>query len=633
MATYDVTAIGTNVSLTDTYDVGSKSMQRIPGQDKVIISWLSELTTYVQAFSVNKTNGNLAAIGSPLNVGSCGTIVYGVSVCIIDSTNFAIFWNSVGDDGFCQLFKLDSTGNVSSNGSSLEYDTTNGTYPTCVLMDSTHILNIWSGDLNDGYAQIFTVNTTNGTITKTGSAYEFDTSFYIHGSLQKINETKAIIFYTGLGDDGYAKVLSINTSTWAVTAAGSTFEFRDAVNNRGNACVLMPNNKIINIYTNKDNGSTFIRSFSINDSTWEITAWGAENNIGTIRTSDGSVTLQKVDDTHVIALHQGVDYLSYCRVLTLNTSNGSLANSANVINLYNAFVEYATSTFFEEKPGLFLFSWSRTGSNRYSRIQSISVEMPPVAPTVTTQAVSDILPTTATGNGNITDTGGVNPHLRGIAYMPASSGDISFIPLPNPSFEDSTLGWAGAGTLARSSEQAKYGTYSMKVSWTSGSEAYGEIHPTPATYSGKKITFSVCVWSSVANMACLNIYDNAGAGYEAVQSAYHPGDSTWRLLTVTKTLRNGLTDLILRCRIVTGSANSAYFDGVLSPYSDSVSPTLSIDSGNYSTGAFTKALTGLTPNTDYRAVAFAQNSVGVGNGSTVGFTTLKADESNFFQLF
>lgn len=255
------------------------------------------------------------------------------------------------------------------------------------------------------------------------------------------------------------------------------------------------------------------------------------------------------------------------------------------------------------------------------------------SPTITTQAVSDITKDSATGNGNITDTGGINPHSRGIAYMPASSGDISFIPLPNNSFEDSTLVWGGVGTLARSSEQAKYGTYSMKVSWTSGSEAYGEIHPTPATYSGKKITFSAWVWSSVANMACLNIYDNAGAGYEAVQSAYHPGDSTWRLLTVSKTLRSGLTDLILRCRIATGSANSAYFDGVLSPYSDSVSPTLAIDSGNYSTGAFTKALTGLTPNTDYRAVAFAQNSVGVGNGSTVGFTTLKADESNFFQLF
>lgn len=113
----------------------------------------------------------------------------------------------------------------------------------------------------------------------------------------------------------------------------------------------------------------------------------------------------------------------------------------------------------------------------------------------------------------------------------------------------------------------------------------------------------------------------------------NPSPETREQLAVSKTLRSGLTDLILRCRIATGSANSAYFDGILSPYSDSVSPTLAIDSGNYSTGAFTKALTGLTPNTDYRALAFAQNSAGVGNGSTVGFTTLKADESNFFQLF
>lgn len=486
MATYDVTAVGNNVSLTNTYSVGSKSMQRIPGQDKVVISWLSESNiTYVQAFSVNKTNGNLSAIGSPLNVGSCGYYSYGVSVCIIDSTNFAIFWNGVGDDGFCQLFKLDETGNVSTNGSSLEYDTTNGTYPSSVLMDSTHILNIWSGEGNDGYAQIFTVNTTNGTITKTGSAYEFDTNSYTYGSLQKINATKAIVFYAGLGNDGYARVLSINTSTWAVTGAGSTFEFKDNVENVGNACVLMPNNKIINIYTSIDDKKTSIRSFSINDSTWEITAWGAENNIGTIRTDRESVTLQKVDDTHVIALHQGVNYLSYCRVLTLNTSNGNLEDSANVINLYNLFAEHATSTFFEEKPGLFLFSWSRTGGDFYSRIQSVQVEMPLVAPTVTTQAVSSIDKTTATGNGNITDTGGENATRRGFCYLQGSSGD-------------------------------------------------------PTT------------------------------------------------------------------------ANSVVYDD-----------------GSFGTGAYTKAITGLTPNTTYRVRAYAVNSAGTSYGSTVSFTTLKADESNF----
>jgi len=47
----------------------------------------------------------------------------------------------------------------------------------------------------------------------------------------------------------------------------------------------------------------------------------------------------------------------------------------------------------------------------------------PVAPTVTTQAVDDILSTTATGNGNITATGGANADHRGVVYGKTSKGD------------------------------------------------------------------------------------------------------------------------------------------------------------------------------------------------------------------
>jgi len=47
----------------------------------------------------------------------------------------------------------------------------------------------------------------------------------------------------------------------------------------------------------------------------------------------------------------------------------------------------------------------------------------PVAPTVTTQAVSAVDVTTATGNGNITDTGGSNPTTRGFCYKTGTSGD------------------------------------------------------------------------------------------------------------------------------------------------------------------------------------------------------------------
>jgi hypothetical protein len=42
---------------------------------------------------------------------------------------------------------------------------------------------------------------------------------------------------------------------------------------------------------------------------------------------------------------------------------------------------------------------------------------PPVAPTVTTQAATDVAATSCTGNGNITDTGGENPSERGIQVL------------------------------------------------------------------------------------------------------------------------------------------------------------------------------------------------------------------------
>lgn len=44
-------------------------------------------------------------------------------------------------------------------------------------------------------------------------------------------------------------------------------------------------------------------------------------------------------------------------------------------------------------------------------------------PTVTTQACTNVLSTSATLNGNITNTGGVNPTLRGFCYMVGTSGD------------------------------------------------------------------------------------------------------------------------------------------------------------------------------------------------------------------
>ena len=53
----------------------------------------------------------------------------------------------------------------------------------------------------------------------------------------------------------------------------------------------------------------------------------------------------------------------------------------------------------------------------------VVVDYTVVAPTVTTQAATDVAATSCTGNGNITATGGVNCSRRGFCYMVGTSGD------------------------------------------------------------------------------------------------------------------------------------------------------------------------------------------------------------------
>ncbi|MBA7579636.1 hypothetical protein ES708_21507 [subsurface metagenome] len=58
------------------------------------------------------------------------------------------------------------------------------------------------------------------------------------------------------------------------------------------------------------------------------------------------------------------------------------------------------------------YAYNSAGYGYGAQVEFTTVE----APTVTTQAVDDILPTTATGNGNMTDNGGENASKRGVCW-------------------------------------------------------------------------------------------------------------------------------------------------------------------------------------------------------------------------
>jgi hypothetical protein len=370
---YNVAALNSPFEFYAAGGISSKNIAKIPGVDRVIMAWFQSTTVVnVQAFSVNTTGspGAIAAIGTPLDIetGTAGGTSSGISLVLIDASNAAIFWPSVDSDGFARLVSISGVGNITANGSSIEYDTTNGTWPVSCLMDSTHILNVWQGTDGDGFAQIFTVNTGAGTITATGSPFEFETVDYegsTLGGLVKLSATKAIVFYRGVDSDGWSRVLDINTGTWAVTAAGSAFEFQDTAAIAGNSTIFMADGSpmiAVNGWFNQTGvNNDVVGSFSIDTGTWAITAFGSNLTLSAgTGSATAEITIQKVDATHGIGFFRGpgatTDF-GQARVFTYNSITGTLTATANIINFDDERFDWTTSCVMEQNPGMYVVAW------------------------------------------------------------------------------------------------------------------------------------------------------------------------------------------------------------------------------------------------------------------------------------
>ena len=191
-------------------------------------------------------------------------------------------------------------------------------------------------------------------------------------------------------------------------------------------------------------------------------------------------------------------------------------------------------------------------------------------PTVTTQAVSSILSTTATGNGNITATGGVNATKRGVCYNTTG----------NPTVADSKVeatGSFGIGAftslMTGLSPGIKY--YVKAYAYNSEGYAYGA----EVDFTTDKVAPTVTTQAPTV------------------------------VLATTVTANGNITAL--------GGENSTVrgFQYGLT----AVATWDAHDDGDFATGAFTKGLTSLTANTSYWIRAYATNSIGTGYGSWVQF--------------
>lgn len=128
-------------------------------------------------------------------------------------------------------------------------------------------------------------------------------------------------------------------------------------------------------------------------------------------------------------------------------------------------------------------------------------------------------------------------------------------------------GWIFAsdgGSVAQESSIVKTGTYSAKLTRTTATYCYLEfIISNYLDYAGKTLTLGAWVYAA-ANGARILIHDGS-----TTYSDMHPGDSTQKFITVSKTISDTPTHLKVYCRLDSDSI-IGYFDGVVLVEGDSI---------------------------------------------------------------
>lgn len=235
------------------------------------------LDGFAQTFTVNTTTWAVTTAAAKFlfdtDVGSFN------SALKIDDNHVINFWKGVASDGFAQVFEINTTTwAVTTAAAQLEFETDFNNWNSAVQIDTNHFINFWQGELNDGYVQVFTVNTTTWEVTTAAARLEYDTDASQDIASAKIDDNHFINFWSDSTFDGFAQVFTVDTSTWAVTTASARLEFetQDYRTNTQHSVVQIDVNHFFHVWAGVDTaaGSTydgFCQVFEVNTTTWEVT--------------------------------------------------------------------------------------------------------------------------------------------------------------------------------------------------------------------------------------------------------------------------------------------------------------------------------------------------------------------------
>jgi len=259
------------------------------GQDRTFTSsvYIRSAGSY-QAASITK--------GTPLEYdNSQGTEA---ALAQIDASHYLCAYSGDKDDGWAVVLTVDTGNSTISRETPFEFATVKGREPALVQIDASHYLCAYRGDKDDGWAVVLTIDTGNWTISKE-TPFEFDSSEGREPALAQIDSTHYLCTYRGPGNDGWAVALTVDTGNWVITKE-SPFEF-DADQGQQPALAQIEAGRYLCTYAGPgDDGWAAI--LSVDTDSWDVTTESTYE----YDTAQGTTpALQTIDDDNYLCAYTG----------------------------------------------------------------------------------------------------------------------------------------------------------------------------------------------------------------------------------------------------------------------------------------------------------------------------------------
>ncbi len=148
------------------------------------------------------------------------------SVVNVAGDIYAIAYTGPGNDGWLTTVEIDPTGNITSPViDSLEYNSSFGAYPSIIQVDNDTYAIAYTGPGNDGWLATVGIDSAGNIDSAVTDTLEFDTSEGREPDIISIDSDTYAIAYRGPGADGWLATVGIDSAGNIDSAVTDTLEF------------------------------------------------------------------------------------------------------------------------------------------------------------------------------------------------------------------------------------------------------------------------------------------------------------------------------------------------------------------------------------------------------------------------